>query len=143
MKRACPNKVMVHMWFMHDAHLSNAFLFLDIRAEYTLQSMTMMITPCVWYVVGMKLVMYYISFPQAPFGEHRDLLQYIGRNIVRRGGIFLCVFCCFLFSFVDFVFLLHGFCCDTGNMLEHPRTPRIQSSSRVTKKRVSGVLPRK
>ena len=28
-KRACPNKVMAHMSFMHDAHLGRAFLFLD------------------------------------------------------------------------------------------------------------------
>ena len=32
-KRACPNKVMAHLWFMHDAHLGHAFLFLDMLAE--------------------------------------------------------------------------------------------------------------
>ena len=32
-KRACPNKVMAHIWFMHDAHLGRAFLFLDMLAE--------------------------------------------------------------------------------------------------------------
>ena len=43
-KRACPNKVVAHGWFMHDAHLGHVFLFLDILAEYTLLSMT--VTPC-------------------------------------------------------------------------------------------------
>ena len=43
-KRACPNKVMAHIWFMHDAHLGRTFLFLDMLAEYTLLSMTVMVT---------------------------------------------------------------------------------------------------
>ena len=54
-KRACPNKAMAHMWFMHDAHLGFAPLFLENLAEHTLLSMTIMVTPCRWYVVGMKL----------------------------------------------------------------------------------------
>ena len=67
---------MAHIWFMHDAHLGRAFLFLDMLAEYTLLSMTIMATPCLWYVVGMKLVcpMSKISqapFARAPFGECR------------------------------------------------------------------------
>ena len=57
------------MWSMHDAHLGRAFLFLDILAEYTLLSMTGMATPCLKYVVGMKLVMSYAKFPQAPFAR--------------------------------------------------------------------------
>ena len=32
-KRACPNKVMAHIWFIHDAHLGHAFLFLEMMAE--------------------------------------------------------------------------------------------------------------
>ena len=51
------------MWFMHDAHLGRAFLLLDTLAEYTLLSMTVMVTPCLWCVVGMKLVMSYVKFP--------------------------------------------------------------------------------
>ena len=31
---------MAHMWFMHDAHLGRAFLFLGSLAEYTLLLMT-------------------------------------------------------------------------------------------------------
>ena len=54
---------------MHDAHLGRAFLFLDILAEYTLLSMTVMVTPCLKHVVGMKLVMFYAKFPQAPFAR--------------------------------------------------------------------------
>ena len=54
-KRACPSKVMSDMWFMRDAHLGRAFLFLDSLAEYTLLSMTIMVTPCLKYVVGTKL----------------------------------------------------------------------------------------
>ena len=60
---------MAHMWFMHDAHLGRAFLFLAILAEYTLLSMTVMVAPCLWCVVGMKLVMSYVTFPQAPFAR--------------------------------------------------------------------------
>ena len=65
----CPNKVIAHMWFMHDAHFGRAFLFLDILAEYTFLSKTIMVTPCLWYVVGRKLVMSYVKFPQAPFAR--------------------------------------------------------------------------
>ena len=54
------------VWFMHDAHLGRAFLFLDILAEYALLSMTVMVALCLWYVVGVKLVMSYVKFPQAP-----------------------------------------------------------------------------
>ena len=57
------------MWFMHDAHLGCAFLFLDILAEYRLLSMTIIVTPSLKYVVGMKLVMSYARFPQAPFAR--------------------------------------------------------------------------
>ena len=62
---------MAHRWFMHDAHLGRAFLFLDILDEYTLLSMIVMVIPCIWYVVGMKLVMSYVNFelPQAPFAR--------------------------------------------------------------------------
>ena len=61
---------------MHDAHFGRAFLFLDILAEYTLLSMTVMVTPCLLYVVGMKLVTSHVkfrqaSFARAPFGECR------------------------------------------------------------------------
>ena len=67
---------MAHMWFIHDAHLGRAFLFLDILAEYALVSVTGMVTPCLKYVVGMKMVMPYAKLPQAPvahapFGECR------------------------------------------------------------------------
>ena len=41
---------MAHMWFVHDARLGHGFLFLDILAEYTLLSMTVMVTPCLWLV---------------------------------------------------------------------------------------------
>ena len=45
---------MTHAWVMHGAHLGRAFLFLDILAEYTSLSMTFMVTPFVWYVVGIS-----------------------------------------------------------------------------------------
>ena len=54
---------------MHDAHLGHAFLFLEMVAEYALLSMTVMATPCLWYVVGMKLVCPMSKFPQAPFAR--------------------------------------------------------------------------
>ena len=67
---------MAHMWLMHDAHLGCAFLFLDSLAEYTLPSMTVMDSwlthvSTLQYVVGMslKLVMFYVKFPQAPFAR--------------------------------------------------------------------------
>ena len=68
-KRACPNKAMAHIWFMHDVHLGCALFFLDMLAEYTLLSMTVMVTPCLWYVVGMNLVCPMPKFPQAPFAR--------------------------------------------------------------------------
>ena len=68
-KRASPNKAMAHMWFMHDANLGRAFLFLDILAECTVLSMTIMVTPYLWYVVGMKLAMSCAKFTQAPFAR--------------------------------------------------------------------------
>ena len=68
-KRVCPKKVMAHKWFMHDAHLGRAFLFLDILAEYALLSIKVMVAPCLWYVVGMKLVISYVKFRQAPFAR--------------------------------------------------------------------------
>ena len=78
-KRACPNKAKCASYMVHayDAHLGHVFLFLDMLAEYTLLSMTVMVTPCLWYVVGMKLVCPMSKFPQAPFarapfGECRD-----------------------------------------------------------------------
>ena len=52
---------------MHDAHLGCALFFLDMLAGYTLLSMTVMVTPCLWYVVGMNLVCPMSQFPQAPF----------------------------------------------------------------------------
>ena len=60
---------MAHIWFMHDAHLGYALFFLDMLAEYTLLSMTVMVTPCLWYVVGMNLVCPMSKFPQAPFAR--------------------------------------------------------------------------
>ena len=85
-KRACPNKVMAHMWFMHDAHLDRAFLFLDILAEYILLSMTVMVTPCLWYVVGMKFVCPMASFLQpllqAPLLANAQWLHQIGHGSV-------------------------------------------------------------
>ena len=60
---------MAHICFMHDAHLGHACLFLDMLAEYTLLSMTVIVTPCLWYVVGMKLVCPMSKFPQAPFAR--------------------------------------------------------------------------
>ena len=68
-KQAYPNEVMARMCFMHDAHLGCAFLFLDILAGYALLSMTVMVTPCIKYVVGMKLVMSCTKLPQAPFAR--------------------------------------------------------------------------
>ena len=50
---------------MHDAHLGCALFFLDMLAEYTLLSMTVMVTPCLWYVVRMNLVCPMSKFPQA------------------------------------------------------------------------------
>ena len=66
-KRICPKKVMAHKWFMHDTHLGRAFLFLDILAEYTLLSITVMVAPCLWYVVGMKLVNQTSDVPMSSF----------------------------------------------------------------------------
>ena len=88
-KWACPNKVMVHMWLMHDARLGRAFLFLDILAECTLLSMTVMVTPCLWCIVGMKLVMSYVKFPfaRAPFGECRMKRKNEGDRADRAGVI--------------------------------------------------------
>ena len=60
---------MAHIWFMHDAHLGCALFFLDMLAEYTLLSMTVTVTPCLWYVVGMKLVCPMSKFSQAPFAR--------------------------------------------------------------------------
>ena len=60
---------MAHIRFMHDAHLGCALFFLDMLAEYTLLSMTVMVTPCPWYVVGMKLVCPMSKFSQAPFAR--------------------------------------------------------------------------
>ena len=60
---------MAHIWLMHDAHLGCALFFLDMLAEYTLLSMTVMVAPCLWYVVGMKLVCPMSKFPQAPFAR--------------------------------------------------------------------------
>ena len=54
---------------MHDAHLGYALFFLDMLAEYTLLSLTVMVTPCLWYVVGMKLVCPMSKIPQAPFAR--------------------------------------------------------------------------
>ena len=68
-------------WFMHDAHLGRAFLFLDMLDDYTLLSMTVMVTPCLWYVVGMKLVCPMSKFPQAPFARAP-----FGESRLRRGS---------------------------------------------------------
>ena len=54
---------------MHDAHLGCAIFFLGMLAEYTLLSMTVMVTPCLWYIVGMNLVCPMSKFPQAPFAR--------------------------------------------------------------------------
>ena len=53
---------MMHTWVVCSCSLY-------ILAEYTLLSMTGMVTPCLWYVVGMKLVMSYVKFPPAPFAR--------------------------------------------------------------------------
>ena len=53
---------MADMWFMHDANSGRAKLFLDLLAEYTLLSMTVMATPCLWYVVGMKFALSSVMF---------------------------------------------------------------------------------
>ena len=93
------------MWFMHDAHLRRAFLVLDTLAEYTLLSMTVTVTPCLWYVVGMKLVMSHVKFPQAPFarapfGEcqkkeaNRNLNPRNSGKIIPVGGGEFRQFCC-------------------------------------------------
>ena len=47
-QRACPNKVMAHTWFIHDAHLGRALLFLDILADYTFLLNSVMVTPRLW-----------------------------------------------------------------------------------------------
>ena len=60
---------MAHIWLMHDAHLGCALFFLDMVAEYTLLSMTVMVIPCLWYVDGMNLVCPMSKFPQAPFAR--------------------------------------------------------------------------
>ena len=49
---------------MHDARLGRAFFFLDVLAEHTLLSMTIMVTPSLRYVVGMNFVMSHVKFPQ-------------------------------------------------------------------------------
>ena len=54
---------------MHDAYLGCTLFFLDMLAEFTLLAMTVMVTPCLWYVVGMKLVCPMSKFPQAPFAR--------------------------------------------------------------------------
>ena len=73
---------MAHTWFMPDAHSGRAFLFLDILADYTLLSVTVMVTPCMSlvYAVGMKLVMSCqvsssSAFARAPFVECRSLVE--------------------------------------------------------------------
>ena len=96
-KRVCLNKGMAHVthvWFMHDAHLGRAFLFLVILAEFSLLSMTITIAPCLWYVIGMKLVISYVKFPQAPLDA--PLLANAERNVQaplseRVGATFLCL----------------------------------------------------
>ena len=76
------NKVMAQMWFMQDAHLGRAFLFLDILAEHILLPVTVMVSPCLSYVVGMKLVMSYVKLPQAPlhapFLANADAGKFLG-----------------------------------------------------------------
>ena len=76
---------------MHDAHLGYALFFLDMLAEYTLLSMTVMVTPCHWYVVGMNLVCPMSKFPQAPFarapfGESRSLKSPISQISSLQGS---------------------------------------------------------
>ena len=63
---------------MHDA------FWLKFAAEYALLSMTVMVRSCLWYVVGKKLAMSYVKFPQAPFarvpfGECREYPAQIGQ----------------------------------------------------------------
>ena len=66
-KRVCPKKVMAHIWFMHDARLGRAFLSLDMLAECTLLSMTVMFKfmslVCSWNEVGMS----YVQVSSNPF----------------------------------------------------------------------------
>ena len=92
---------------MHDAHLGCALFFLDMLAEYTLLSMTVMVAPCLWYVVGMKLVCPMSKFPQAPFArapfgrlEHIDLLRLL---LQERLGFAMTVAIVFDFRFLLFV----------------------------------------
>ena len=86
---------MAHTWFVHDVHLGCALFFLDMLAEYTLLSMTVMVTPCLWYVVGMNLVCPMSKFPQAPFarapfGEFRIMLH--KNNLARLFLVFEVIF---------------------------------------------------
>ena len=70
-KRACPNKVMAHIWFMHDAHLGCALFFLDLLAEIYIYiysavndshgySMSLV---CSWNELGMS----YVPISSSPF----------------------------------------------------------------------------
>ena len=81
---------MAHIWFMHDAHSGCALFFLDILAEYIVLSMTVMVSPCLWCVVGMNLVCPMSQFPQAPFarapfGECRE--KYIQHCMHENGFV--------------------------------------------------------
>ena len=90
---------MAHIWFMHDAHLGCALFFLDMLAEYTLLSMTVMVTPCLWYVVGMKLVCPMSKFPQAPSARaplaNADSFRFPCFFVFRFPLFFLCIFLSF------------------------------------------------
>ena len=121
---------MAHIWFMHDAHLGCAFFFLDLLAEYTLLSMIVMVTPCLWYVVGMNLVCPMSKFPQAPFarapfGESRETFGTLGISRKERHfqGIVLPAL---LQKLVGDFFILGGkFCREFGgNFAGFFRTPK-------------------
>ena len=83
---------MAHKWFMHDAHLGCALFFLDMLAEYTLLSMTVMVTPCLQYVVGMNLVCPTSKFPQPLLhalllaNPESDLEQHKAERVRSRAG---------------------------------------------------------
>ena len=84
---------MAHIWFMHGAHLGCALFFLDMLAQYTLRSMTVMATACLWYVVGMRLVCPMSKFPELEEDKRAT-------TNVQNGLVFF-----FLFSFIIFSYL--------------------------------------
>ena len=70
---------------MYDAHLGYALFILDMLAEYTVLTMTVMVTPCLWYVVGMNLVCPMSQFPQAPFARAKSRFETNFLEITSQG----------------------------------------------------------